>query len=354
MEPVVSCLLIGTRGKTLVPSFRILEGCFMGMSYMDVVRLNDNEVDELLAEHVFVQGVGDLDIGQRRRLLGKHVINKSERVREQYSLVPDGPRGEGWNWCVYENTVGYRTGSGNEMSLLVQLYDLDRSEVPLMTEWEQVTACDHNGTVCKGSSGGCPGYAPRFDKIARREQKFTVLIVTSDMSWSLMYACMMIPSWKNYLTWTDRITSSYVVRILRDAFAEYRTLGLGTCSGKCKPCAVLQGLKCVKPGKRSYSMEAVGVDCDALHMLFYGEPLPWSYRGHKKMQTYMSRYAGVFADANDLDGLIDNAVSNDKSFFDPAPQEPDFPVELMTIQSGVYKGEQYVYDVIKLAWKKGM
>lgn len=291
------------------------------------------------------------DLGKVKREYGMVHIPEEHFQRdgvEDYVPSPDSPLGR--QAPGYE--VGYRTGSGNTMSLLIHTYDMHRADVPLLTEWEHVAFC---GT-CKGSSGGCPGFAPRFDGIKPGHHRFVVVTVSIDMIWTIMYATPN-DGWLsnrvlNQLIYADRLTKNYCLRMIRHIMGANvgYPLGLGNCMG-CKPqkCLVRKGQKCKHPEKRTYSMEAVGVDCDWLHYELYGEFLPWYYHGTSKIPAYMTRYIGIFPNITSdivVETILGFAAS-DKSFI-PVHDivEPrDATISIMTIPSGPHKGrQQYHYN----------
>jgi len=296
----------------------------------------------------------DIDLGQKKRELAVHKLPHLVHEREACEPSIDGP------WTpklemlipIYTEEVGYKTGSGNAMSLLIEAYRVDRSQIPLLTDYEHVSFCGD----CKGSSGGCPGFAPRFESMKPKCDDFVVVAISIDMIWAIMYATPK-DGWLGrrilkQLMYSDRITESYCKRLLtflRGANAGF-PLGAGNCMG-CRPkfCTVIRGKKCAKPRKRTYSMEAVGVDCDELHIMLYGEPLPWYYKGTSKMMTYMTRYMGLFPKESTI-GMADcleGFVTKDKSYagITEVPEPREATISLMEIPSGFYKGGHiYVYN----------
>lgn len=254
---------------------------------------------------------------------------------------------------IYAEEVGYRTGSGNIMSLLVHVFRMDREYIPLLTDYEHVSLCG----PCRGSNGGCPGFAPRFDMIKERSaDTMYVINVVFDMVWSLKYAT---PNGLHYgyvlqqLAYADRLTDRYVRRMLmhiRHGGIGY-VIGLGNCPGcRANDCAVRHGGRCSYPEKRIYSMEATGVDCDELHAMLYNEWLPWYYGGTNMMPQYMIRYCGVLSNtpASEVVSSISNFIVSDKSYVsikDVPDVAGDYNVIIMEIPSGPHKGShQYVYE----------
>lgn len=252
---------------------------------------------------------------------------------------------------IIHRSVGYATGSGNILELTIDAFPISIDEVPLLTEYEQVSLCG----ACKGSSGGCPGFAPRFTNISKREENFVVVVVSVDFIWSIMYATPQ-DGWKTrriikQLMYADRLSENYSKRLLKFVLAQDagRILGLGNCMG-CNPkrCTVIRGGVCSHPEQRSFSMEAVGVDCDTLHEWIYDECLPWYYPGTSLIPMYMSRYTGIFP--NSIDTLADTLtefMKSDKSFIplNQVPEQRAADVMMMQIPRGAHKGDfQYVYD----------
>jgi len=296
----------------------------------------------------------DVDIGAMRRnklmSILPHLVHERE-ICEPYIDGPWTPKLE-MLFPIFTEEVGYKTGSGNMMSLLVEAYRVDRSQIPLLTEYEHISFCGN----CRGSSGGCPGFAPRFETIKPKCSDFVIITISIDMIWAIMYATPKDGWLSNrilrQLMYADRITESYCKRLFtffKGVNAGF-PLGAGNCVG-CRPkfCTVIRGNKCAKPRKRSYSMEAVGVDCDELHIMLYGEPLPWYYKGTSKMMTYMTRYIGLFPNESAISivDYLEGFTANDRSYIDigEVPESRDATISLMEIPSGFYKGGHvYVYN----------
>jgi len=287
------------------------------------------------------------DLGHARRTTATHNILPEVYDRIARSPDPDGPWGD--INARYSDVVGYRTGSGNEMLLLVKVYLLDRRDVPLLTEYEHVSFCGE----CRGSNGGCPGFAPRFEWLRPECEEFIVVTISIDMIWPIMYATPR-DGWigrrvLKQLVYADRLTECYGRRMSQAIQNNGYVLGMGNCSG-CRPsrCTTIRGKKCRLPKKRTFSMEAVGVDCDELHKVFYGEHLPWYYRGTSKIPSYMTRYIGIFPKhVQDAVYCVRDFCGSDKSYI-PAVEvrEPrEATVSLQEIPHGVYAGHfQYVYN----------
>ena len=294
------------------------------------------------------------DLGHARRAAAADSILPEVYDRAEVVMLPDpGGPALGWDGTCFSKEVGYRTGSGNDMSLLVEIFPINRHDVPLLTEYEQVKFCGD----CKGSNGGCPGFAPRFEWLRSKCEDFIVVTISIDMIWPIMYATPR-DGWVGrrvlkQLVYADRLTDCYGHRMLKAVRKDGHVLDMGNCPG-CRPsrCTVIRGEKCRLPKKRTFSMEAVGVDCDELHKMFYGEQLPWYYKGTSKIPAYMTRYIGIFPHRykyswrRTVQGIA-RFCESDKSYIPaaevPAPREAT--VSLQKIPHGVYAEHfQYVYN----------
>lgn len=318
------------------------------MHYSDILKIRD--LDTLK-----IRDLEGEDLGRARREFASAHLKKFDYIRSgavwDDPIVPnqDGP------WvCESSDSmheVGYQTGSGNRMPLLIHTFGMERGDVPLLTEWEQVSLCGD----CKGSSGGCPGFAPRFLTYKKSNRQLVVITVSIDFIWSIMYATPNDGWLQNrvlkQLVYADRLTMHYCNRMLKHLRGEgFPTLGLGNCAG-CWPknCSVIRGEKCKFPKKRTFSMEAVGIDCDALHERFYNECLLWYYKGTSKIPMYMTRYVGAFVGdkVDEFNDVVHKFVSSDKSYISihDVPEPREAAVSLLEIPAGQHKGDfQYVYN----------
>lgn len=315
------------------------------MDYMELLRMPQAEVNHMTDIY---EGAACRynDAGQRRRIVGvadipRLVTERPSAVGSQYGPIMTTPK---IGKLLYDEEVPYATGTGTRMSLIIQIVVLDRERVPLMTEWEHVASCGD----CKGSSGGCPGFAPRFPFINPRVPALYLFVVTLDMAWAVEHTTKKVHNTGLSIPWANRITAGYTRRILsalKQNKAGVYVLGLGSCAGswhKCRPsCKVIIGDRCQYPDLRSFSMEAVGIDCDMLHYKLYGERLPWAYYGVKGLPTYMTRYAGALAwasDYRDIVGALASSISADKSrTFKCVPPVPVYDAKFMSVPSSYYK-----------------
>ena len=190
----------------------------------------------------------------------------------------------------------YKTSSGNVMDMALDMLTMHRDAIPLVPEVERREACG----PCKGHNGGCPPYAPRLSKLAPQYQYALVMMLHIDMAWAIQYATPNTLPGKGrsrpfrHLRYADRLTDNLMHRIRAktvDVLPKCLSLSLGNCEGCSSPkhCTVIQGGKCKSPKKRTFSVEAVGVDVDQLFYKHYGERLPWYMKSTYAIPTYMSR-----------------------------------------------------------------
>jgi len=245
------------------------------------------------------------------------------------------------------------TGSGNYLSLTITGVMLNREDIPYVSTDDRKPLCGE----CKGFNGGCPPYAPPFDKIKPSCDQFYVICVMVDMLWSTLYAGgklndkietdgdkIRLNMYR--IVYIDRLTKRYVSRIVRDMEERTACYGLfvGNCIGCTGSCAVASGGKCVNPQKRTYSMEAAGIECSSLHELIFKERLPWWYRT-VQLPTYMARYCGLFVGRGYSESYFDQELQMrceaDKSFvtFDVHDVHrllPDSPVVELVVPDESY------------------
>lgn len=261
--------------------------------------------------------------------------------------------------------VTYKTGSGNLMTFNVTGILLNRNDIPYMEPDDAKSLCGG----CKGYNGGCPTFAPPFNKLKPSHEEFYVICVTIDMSWSTLYAGGKLRADTSArgaksrlnmyrVVYIDRLSEKYVGRILsamEDSLDGYG-LAVGNCASCPGKCTVIETGKCSKPDKRRYSMEATGIECSSLHNMIFTERLPWWYRT-VELPTYMARYSGVLIERGWSESLLDSelgkACISDKSYDDRlaigTANEliPIFPIIDLTAPEGCYdEGTKYLaYEV---------
>lgn len=241
--------------------------------------------------------------------------------------------------------AGYKTSSGNELSMTIygQLYD--RTDIPLFQDDQRLELCGS----CKGVDGGCPGGgAPYFEQLKHNDNQFYVIVVQFDMAWAIQYGGVGKGiRQSNYFRsgYADRLTDLYIWRLVKylEEAADAYGLGCGNCP-VCTPkrCTVMADAKCAYPDRRRYSMEAVGVDCSTLHEELFGERLPYWYYT-PELPRHMHRYAGLFV-SDDIGELLSVAVRADKSYNGACDVTvPEYELVDLKVPEGAYdEGSHYL------------
>jgi len=318
----------------------------MYISYEDMRTMPKHEVIAGLEAHSLHYNP-DWDLGRLRRTLGMALVYRQAttyKPKDQYSKrTPFDYNFYDEDKVLLDTEICYRTGSDRVYVFLVQMFEVARDAVPLFTEWEQLASCGE----CKGSSGSCPGYAPRFPTIRPELGSFYAITITLDMAFCLFYNSY--NNWARAITWADRLSVGLMKRVLLRLDQYGYVLGAGACTGNCRPCTLARGEGCKKPKYRRHSMEATGINCDLLHRRFYGEYLPWAYKGLNLIPTYMSRYGGFLANlqGNTAARFLMNALRKDDHYIDRQPPiEPEYEPIVREIPSGIHKGStQYFYSL---------
>jgi hypothetical protein len=180
------------------------------MDYKDILKLDDTIALEELGRETPTHIT--YDIGYAKRQYAAIHMEPIRVVRDSAGgeASVDGP------WRVddvdFRMIVGYQSGSGNISTMLLDGIYIDRDEMPLLTEYETFAACGD----CKGSSGGCPAFAPQFAKMKRNVKELFVFIVHYDFIWAHEYVTKRgwgkMPVLRQ-MTYMDRLTDNYLNRL---------------------------------------------------------------------------------------------------------------------------------------------
>ena len=139
-----------------------------------------------------------------------------------------------------------------------------------------------------GQKYSCPPHSPKFTDFIRKAPPQALVI------------CYKMPlSYYSELSVYNRIRAgnSILKSLIDKELMQYRQKGyLVAGSGSCRACRTC-GLKtdepCRKPHKRIYSLEALGVDVDALVKDSFGFPLQWYFKGRPEPE-YTCTVGAVF------------------------------------------------------------
>jgi predicted metal-binding protein len=126
------------------------------------------------------------------------------------------------------------------------------------------------GCVNYGKKLSCPPSSPPFTSFARGRSQLDVICFRIDLD------CYADLTPYNRVRAANAILKSLIDRELLQAREEgFRVAGSGSCRA-CRPCAGKTGeQKCKRPGRRIFSLEAMGVNVDMLVQRCFGFPLAW-------------------------------------------------------------------------------
>lgn len=248
---------------------------------------------------------------------------------------------------------GYKTGSGNQFIMNAIIATLPRAEVPVF-ELPMVGELCGN---CKGWNGGCPGCSPYFPMLKKNLPYATVLLLSIDMAWPTLYS----RGGRNAVSanlfrmgYADRLTDKFMWRVLKKVHThkDSYTLGCGHCP-VCpkKKCGPINFEKCHRPLDRRYSVEATGVNCDALVYSLVGKHLQWWFKNELLPQE-MTRVAIIVNDNPDATESKLRAQINVHPRTYPSAEVTAKKLELQTGVYGAPNGMQVpVYQNLLLGYK---
>jgi len=248
---------------------------------------------------------------------------------------------------------GYKTNSGNAFIMNAIIATLPRTEVPVV-ELEMVGELCGS---CKGWNGGCPGCAPYFTMLKKGLPYATVLLLSIDMAWPTLYS----RGGRNPISanlfrmgYADRLTDRFIWRTLKKLHnpKERYILGCGHCP-VCpkKKCGPINYEECHRPLDRRFSLEATGVDCDALVHSLTGKHLQWWFK-NEVLPQQMTRLALVLNDNPDAtESLLRAQISAHPRTY-PASEVTATKPELQTGTYTAHNGMQVpVYTNLKLGYR---
>lgn len=195
------------------------------------------------------------------------------------------------------STFLYRTSNGNEYP--VELGFAASEAEKIAHDYDFITGLCRSGCKNFNNAGGCPPFAPKFDKIAQ-EYGYAVLVYARLHS---KYKPLRVRESNNYYIhyrFQDIILSNLlhkIGRLVRERFAQnVYYLSNGYCIG-CgnRKCAFKEGgRKCRFPGRRTYSLEATGVYVGKTLKNVFGLELEWYDRNNFRQINYLTKVIGFF------------------------------------------------------------
>ncbi|RJR30444.1 MAG: hypothetical protein C4576_33520 [Desulfobacteraceae bacterium] len=203
-------------------------------------------------------------------------------------------------------SILYRTGTGKEYPLELG-YGVMKSDMVPVDHAATSEACK-SGCNLYSRNGGCPPYAPNFEKLCGKEIIVLYVKIHTRHYPSRVLAGPYYTRWVFVETFLTSLTNKIGKRLAED---------LGGCfvsSGNChscrpKRCAVKEGGKCRNPIARTYSLEATGVLVTSLMEQCFGIQLQWWRKQEPSyIPEYMVKVVGVTKKTEIDYGIIRNSV----------------------------------------------
>lgn len=196
---------------------------------------------------------------------------------------------------VQEFKINHSTNLRN-INIVVKVFTTDPSLLITYYNYEKTSGLCQNGCKNFGNKWSCPPFSKKY----------------VDISSAYKY-CYLILMYTNLEAFSD-ITNKYLrvkaanailkskcekmARTYEDQCGGYSLLS-GSCR-LCQTCAKKRDLACRKPDKIRYSMEATGLDVEAICEEHFGHKLLW-YSSPNKLPLYTSAVCCVLSKDNCLD-----------------------------------------------------
>lgn len=194
-------------------------------------------------------------------------------------------------------TYLYKTYNGNEYPVELGFANISAEEVSC--DYEYITGLCRQGCKNFNHSGGCPPFAPAFENIAE-EYSSAILVFARLHSRYKTWRVWQSNNYYIHYRFQDIILSNLLNKMgkwIRELFAQkIYFLGNGYCAG-CgnRKCAYKEGVKkCRFPQKRTFSLEATGVNVEKTLKNVFGIELEWYNRNNFRQVNYLTKAIGFF------------------------------------------------------------
>ncbi|MDD2498353.1 MAG: DUF2284 domain-containing protein [Desulfitobacteriaceae bacterium] len=205
----------------------------------------------------------------------------------------------------------YSTQNGNHYPLELKYSSISSDEV--VHDYARIT--NFCKTRCKNfnNGGGCPPKAPMFSRIAEQFPYGFIICAVFSSKWKPQ---RVKESTKPYIhfRFQDIILSRFLTSLgytMKDRIGSgIFFLNNGYCMG-CgnKKCSFKSGEDfCKNPQKRTFSLEATGVDVEATLANLFGLKLQWYKNKNYNEVQYMAKSIGVFVDSKEKQTLLHESL----------------------------------------------
>ncbi len=182
--------------------------------------------------------------------------------------------------CVVQHSTPSRMLNIEKMSALMPVANIH-------TNKDRFSDLCKSGCVNFGKKYSCPPFSPSFENFSKSSQSIQVL-----------YYRVFLDQYADSTPYNRVRASNSVIKSLLDrellSFKSkgFKVVGSGSCRA-CKPCGAKIRVKCKKPDKLIYSLEALGVDVGALVKKCFDIDLQWYKKG--RSQDYTSVVGGYLS-----------------------------------------------------------
>lgn len=169
------------------------------------------------------------------------------------------------------------SGTHEVYPLEVNIFNINAALLPC--DYEKTLQACQSGCDSYQVNGGCPPYSPAYQELSGQYNYALILYYKLHLS----DFPVKLETGLEYMNWS--FTESFLPRLLLSTLHSLAkrvcgfVLGSGHCIG-CKRCNYLgENKACRKPERRTYSLEAVGVNIVELMEQYSDSPLVWLNQG---------------------------------------------------------------------------
>lgn len=201
----------------------------------------------------------------------------------------------------------YTTHNGNHYPLELKCSLIPSNE--LVYDYDRITNFCKTGCKNFNNGGGCPPKAPRFSQIAKEFPYGYIVCAVFSSKWKPQKVKESTTSYIHF-RFQDNILSRFLTNLgytVRDYIGSgVFFLNNGYCMG-CgnKKCGFKSGEGfCKNPPKRTFSLEATGVDVEATLANIFNLKLQWYKNNNYNEVQFMAKSIGLFVDSKEKQKLI--------------------------------------------------
>ncbi len=198
----------------------------------------------------------------------------------------------------FHTNYNYRTQKGNVYPVFIGFKSFPSIEV--IHDYKYVVGLCKKGCKNFNKSGGCPPLAPDF---AVLQSKFHYAVLLYSKFYSSSKPKKVKESTKPYIhfRFQDIILSAFLTKlgynVLDNIKQDYIFLNNGYCMG-CgnRKCSFKEGNSiCRNPQKRTFSLEATGINAELTVKKLFGIDMQWYNRHNYNDVEFMTKVIGFFA-----------------------------------------------------------